>query len=86
MAFVDCTEQQIPRPKNRKRKRIYYCRKKKKHTVRNLYTVNPKGLMICKTKRGQTARRHDYKIFKDNHPNVPNDDNPLVLIPKERID
>ena len=40
MAFVDCSEQQIPRPKNKKRKRIYYSGKKKKHTVKNLYTEN----------------------------------------------
>jgi hypothetical protein len=24
MAFIDCTEQQIPRPENRRRKKTYY--------------------------------------------------------------
>ena len=35
MAFVDCTEQQqIPRPQNRLRRRLYYSGKKKNHTHR----------------------------------------------------
>ena len=38
IAFVDVTEQYIPRSKNRLRRRIYYSGKKKKHTVKNLYT------------------------------------------------
>jgi hypothetical protein len=33
MAFTDCIEQPIPRPaKNRKKRRLYYSGKKKKHT------------------------------------------------------
>ena len=57
IAFVDCSEQQIPRPKNKKRKRIYYSGKKKKHTVKNLYTANQQnGLISYKTKHRQTNR------------------------------
>ena len=37
IAFIDCTEQEIPRPKNRLRRRLYYSGKRKKHTVKNLY-------------------------------------------------
>jgi hypothetical protein len=34
LAFTDCTEQPIPRPaKNRKKRRLYYSGKKKKHTL-----------------------------------------------------
>ena len=33
LAFVDITEQPIPRPENKLRRRIYYSGKKKKHTV-----------------------------------------------------
>jgi hypothetical protein len=34
IAFTDCTEQPIPRPaKNRKKRRLYYSGKKKKHTL-----------------------------------------------------
>ena len=73
MAFTDCTEQPIPRPKDRLRKRLYYSGKKKKHTVKNLYTVNQKGLIIYKTKHKQRGRRHDYRIYKKNHPELPNE-------------
>ncbi len=56
MAFTDCTEQPIPRPENRLRRRIYYSGKRKKHTVKNLYTANQKGLIIYKTKHRQIGR------------------------------
>ncbi len=71
LAFTDCTKQQIPRPKNRKKRRLYYSGKREKHTVKNLYTANQKGLIIYKTKRGQRGRKHDYKIYKKNHADIP---------------
>ena len=73
MAFTDCSEQPIPRPKNRLRRRLYYSGKRKKHTVKNLYTTNQNGLIIYKTKHKQIGKRHDYKIYKDNHPKLPNE-------------
>jgi hypothetical protein len=73
IAFVDCSEQQIPRPKDKIRKRIYYSGKKKKHTVKNLYTANQNGLIIYKTKHRQTGRKHDYNVYKKNHPELPKD-------------
>ena len=73
MAFTDCSEQPIPRPKNRLRRRLYYSGKRKKHTVKNLYTINQKELIIYKTKHKQIGKRHDYKIYKDNHPKLPNE-------------
>ena len=73
MAFTDCTEQPIPKPEDRLRKRLYYSGKKKKHTVKNLYTVNQMGLIIYKTKHKQRGRRHDYRIYKKNHPELPNE-------------
>ena len=73
MAFTDCSEQPIPRPKNRLRRRLYYSGKRKKHTVKNLYTVNQKELIIYKTKYKQVGRKHDYNVYKDNHPNIPKD-------------
>jgi hypothetical protein len=33
MAFTDCTEQPIPRPKKEKKRKLYYSGKKKKHTL-----------------------------------------------------
>ena len=72
MAFTDCSEQPIPKPKNNKKKRrLYYSGKKKKHTVKNLYTTNQKGLIIYKTKHRQRGRKHDYRIYKNNHPDLP---------------
>jgi DDE superfamily endonuclease/Helix-turn-helix of DDE superfamily endonuclease len=73
LAFVDCTEQPIPRPKNKKRMRLYYSGKKKKHTVKNLYAANQNGLIIYKSKHRQRGRKHDYKVYKDNHPDIPKD-------------
>ena len=54
-AFVDSTEQEIPRPKNKKRRKSYYSGKKKKHTVKTQYMVNSEGLILHKTghKRGR---------------------------------
>lgn len=73
MAFVDCTEQPIPRPKNRLRRRLYYSGKRKKHTVKNLYAANQKGLIVYKSKHKQIGKKHDYNIYKDNHPELPKD-------------
>jgi hypothetical protein len=52
---------------------LVYSGKRKKHTVKNLYTTNQKGLIIYKTKHKQIGKRHDYKIYKDNHPKLPNE-------------
>ena len=38
--FIDSTEQQIPRPKNKRRKKMFYSGKKKKHTVKTPLMVN----------------------------------------------
>src|SRR5207342_1676549 len=73
IAFIDCTEQPIPRPKNRLRRRQYYSGKRKKHTVKNLYSANQNGLIIYKTKHRQTGRKHDYNVYKKNHPELPKD-------------
>jgi hypothetical protein len=42
--FTDCTEQEILRPKNKFRMKLYSSGKKKKHTTaKNMYTENQKG-------------------------------------------
>jgi hypothetical protein len=49
-AFIDSTEQEIPRPKNkRKRRKSYYSGRKKRHTVKTQLMVNTKGLILHKT-------------------------------------
>jgi hypothetical protein len=73
LAFIDATEQPIPHPENRIRRKLYYSGKKKKHTVKNLYMVNKDELILYKTKHKQVGRRHDYRIYKKNHPDTPKD-------------
>lgn len=70
LSFTDCTEQQIPRPKNKTRRKAYYSGKRKRHTVKTQIMVNNQGVIIHKTghKRGKS---HDYDIYKKNHPVTP---------------
>ena len=70
LAFIDCTEQQIPRPVDKNRRKMYYSGKKKRHTVKNQIMVNNRGYILHKVgyKKG---RRHDYDIYKNNHPVIP---------------
>ena len=70
LSFIDSTEQQIPRPVDKKRRRVYYSGKKKRHTVKNQLMVNNHGNIIHKTGH-KKGRRHDYNIYKKNHPVTP---------------
>lgn len=66
-AFIDATEQEIPRPKNKRRRKNYYSGKKKKHTVKTQIMVNKKGLILHKTKH-KNGKKHDYDLFKKTKP------------------
>ena len=70
MAFTDCTDQQIPRPVDKRRKKNFYSGIKKKHAVKTQLMVNNQGTIIHKTnyKKGS---RHDYDIYKKDHPVTP---------------
>ena len=68
--FIDATEQEIPRPKDREKRQSHYSGKKKMHTVKTQLTVNSKGLIMHKTPHAR-GRRHDYDLFKTNHPKLP---------------
>ena len=70
LAFTDCTEQQIPRPVDKNRRKIFYSGKKKRHTIKNQVTVNSRGYILHKIgyKKG---RKHDYNVYKKNHPVTP---------------
>ena len=70
LAFTDSTEQQIPRPVDKERRKIFYSGKKKRHTIKNQITVNNRGYILHKVgyKKG---RKHDYDIYKNNHPDIP---------------
>jgi DDE superfamily endonuclease/Helix-turn-helix of DDE superfamily endonuclease len=69
-AFVDSTEQEIPRPKNKRRRKSYYSGKKKKHTVKTQFMVNSDGTILHKTGH-ERGRKHDYEIFKNKYPTTP---------------
>ncbi len=70
LAFIDSTEQSIPRPADKNKRKMYYSGKKKRHTVKNQLTVNKDGYIIHKAIHKE-GRRHDYDIYKNNHPMTP---------------
>jgi DDE superfamily endonuclease/Helix-turn-helix of DDE superfamily endonuclease len=70
MAFIDSTEQPIPRPIDYDRREIFYSGKKKRHTVKNQLMVNNRGYIIHKANH-KKGKRHDYDIYKNNHPVTP---------------
>ena len=73
MAFIYCTEQQIPRPKDKRRRKAYYSAKKKRHTVKNQLVVNNHGYIIHKLGHKKGKRMHDYNINKKNQSVTPKD-------------
>ncbi|MDQ6723263.1 MAG: transposase [Thermoproteota archaeon] len=48
LAFMDTTEQQIPRPVDKNKRKMYYSGKKKRHTVKNQIMVNKDGYILHK--------------------------------------
>jgi len=68
-AFIDSTEQEIPRPKNNRKRKSYYSGRKRKHTVKTQLMVNTEGLILHKTGHSN-GRKHDYDIYKHNHPTI----------------
>ena len=68
-AFIDSSEQEIPRPENKRKRKSYYSGKKKKHTVKTQYMVNSEGLILHKTGHDR-GRIHDYDVYKNNHPPI----------------
>jgi hypothetical protein len=60
IAFIDSTEQQVPRPVGNERRKLYFSGKKKRHTVKNQIMVNNhRGYIIHKLGH-KKGRRHDY--------------------------
>jgi hypothetical protein len=70
-AFIDTTEQEIPRPQNKQKRKTHYSGKKKRHTVKTQLTVNSKGVIIHKTAHARGSV-HDYSLYKRSHPHLPN--------------
>jgi hypothetical protein len=67
IAFIDSTEQQIPRPIDKRKRKSYYSGKKKRHTVKTQMMVNNLGLFVHKTTK-KKGHVHEYNIYKKNHP------------------
>lgn len=76
-AFIDATEQEVPRPKEKRKRKTHYSSKKRRHTVKTQLTVNKDGLIVHKTNHAR-GRRHDYDIFKRSHPSLPEKVRPVV--------
>jgi len=70
-AFIDSTEQEIHRPKNKIKRKNYYSGKRKKHTVKTQYMVNKKGIILHKSNKHKKKRQYDYSVYKDEHPITP---------------
>ena len=66
LSFIDSTEQQIPRPVDKDRRKMYYSGKKKRYTVKNQIMVNKDGYILHKATH-KKGRRHDYDVYKNNH-------------------
>ncbi len=63
LSIIDSTEQQqIPRPTDNKRKKMYYSGKKKRHMVKTQFMVNNHGIIIHKVNH-KKGRRGMTMIF-----------------------
>jgi hypothetical protein len=69
-AFLDATEQEIPRPKAKRKRKTHYSGKRKKHTLKTQLTVNKKGLIMHKTSHVKGSM-HDYSLYKHSYPLLP---------------
>ena len=59
IAFTDCTEQKIPRPVDKERRKTFYSGKKR-YTVKNQITVNNHRGHILHKVGYKKGRKHDY--------------------------
>jgi hypothetical protein len=69
-AFLDATEQEIPRPHSKRKRKTHYSGKRKKHTVKTQLTVNKQGLIVHKSVHVKGSM-HDYALYKRSHPHLP---------------
>ena len=70
IAFIDATEQEIQRPKDKNKKKEYYSGKKKRHTVKTQLMVNKEGKILYKSDH-KKGRQHDYTVYKEDQPQTP---------------
>ena len=66
IAMIHGTEQPIPRPIDKRKRKTQYSGKKKKHTVQNQITINLDKIIIHKSKHSP-GNHHDYSTYKSKH-------------------
>ncbi len=70
LPFTYCTEQQMPQPENRRQRKKIHFMQEENDAVKTQLMVNNQGLITHKTKH-KKGHRHDYAIYKKNHPVTP---------------
>lgn len=77
--LVDATEQRIPRPEKKRKRKKYHSGKKKAFTIKKQIATNGQGLIIYSS-RASPGRKHDYKLFKESGlPEIIPEDMPTYL-------
>ncbi len=61
---IDGTEQVIQRPRSSKRQKLYYSRKRKRHTVKTQIVVTKNGRVIWVSNSVPGGQVHDYSLLK----------------------
>ena len=68
-AFIDSTEQEIPRPKNNRKRKSYYSGRKRKHTIKTQLMVNT-GELTCIRQVTGMEENMIMTFTKTNHPTI----------------
>ena len=63
--IIDGVEQPKRKPKNKQKRKSDYSGKKKRHTLKQIVTATPIGIVIDQS-RSVGGRVHDFKAFKDD--------------------
>lgn len=62
----DATEQEIPRPKDKRKRKEYYSGKKKRHTIKTQILIERNKGQILEVSQSVPGSIHDYKLFKES--------------------
>lgn len=62
--LIDATEQQIPRPKDKRKRKKFYSGKKKKHTIKTQIIAERNSGLILQLSSSVAGSIHDYKLFQ----------------------
>jgi len=62
--ITDATEQEIPRPKDKAKRKKYYSGKKKRHTIKTQLVTERNSGFVLEVSDSVAGSIHDYKLFK----------------------